>query len=206
MMDFSYQLIQRVISPAGGCGALSKRHGQSALAFTTIEFIGAVVVMLVLAVIGLAGFRIYEREMPVKHVAKSLNHAFSSARTFAIAQNAVYSVQINLNFNNFWIDETNELGQTLLAKVVRPEPIGDQVEIDSIFFGSTRINNTQSSIPVRFLPDGSSDDVTVYLRLAAADSTNPANIYTIRLYGPTGLSRIFENQRLTLSALIEPTS
>ena len=186
----------------GGLGAACRcRRG-----FSALEFVTAVVISMILATIAFSGLRLYEQDLPARALAKRINHAFSSARAFAIAQNAIYSVQLDLEHGNFWIDETDGLGNPVVPKVVRPEPFDEKVQIESVLFGLNPADPSQGPIPIRFLPDGSSDDVTIYLKLLEATGDDPRQIQTVRLYGPTGMSKVFENVRLPLAAADGPTT
>jgi Tfp pilus assembly protein FimT len=174
----------------------SHPHGRRWRGFSTIELFAVVVITLILSVIAVAGYRVYQHQMPVKYTAQRMVHSFSVARAFAISQNTVYAVQIDPVHRNYWIDQTDQNGAPQVPKVVSPELIDAQVDIDSVQFslGQPVINGPVISI--RFFPDGSSDDVHVFFRMKVDDATVPFSIFTVRLYGPTGESRLFENQRL----------
>jgi Tfp pilus assembly protein FimT len=172
--------------------------------FSSVEFIGAVVISMVLSVIAVAGYRIYQRDLPLREGARRLAHTFSTARAFAISNNSVYTVQIDRQYHNFWIDETNAVGVPILPKVTRPEPLDDRVRINDILFGANSAVGVASLTPVRFFSDGSSDDVRVFMNLADVQTTDSASICTVRLYGPTGQSRIFEGEWLLPPAPLAP--
>lgn len=169
---------------------------RSRLGFTTVEFIGVMVISLILGTIAMAGFRLYQKELPVKYAARRIVHAFATARAFAIAHNSVYTVQIDRVHRNFWIDETDQVGRPTAPKVTRPEPIDERIEIEAIQFTQTAPVALTDVASVRFFPDGSSDDLRIFMKLELADALDDNNIYSVRLYGPTGQSRVFENQRL----------
>lgn len=172
------------------------RVTKNAAAFTTVEFMGVMVIAMVLSVIAFAGFHIYKKEMPVKGDAERINYAFANARAQAIANNGYYSVNFDIANHNFWLDETDSAGNTTVHKVTSPEKLNDKVVIDDVLFGLNPAPVQDGIISVLFSPDGSSDDASFYLRLSSADPQVAANIVTVRLYGPTGLSKVFENQRL----------
>lgn len=171
------------------------RPGRRRRGFSALEFMTALVVGSILTVIAVSAYQIYEREMPVRHAARRLSHAFSAARAFAVSNDSTYAVRISEPYNNFWIDETDELGYPIQPKVTSPEPFGDQVAIDGIMFGEN-LTTDALAVPVLFYPYGNSDDVRVFLHLKGTDPGNERNIYTVRLYGPTGQSTVFDGQRL----------
>lgn len=161
-----------------------------------MELFAALVVSLILTLVAIAGYRVYQRQMPVKYTAQRLVHSFSAARAFAIAHNDIFCVQYDPVRRNFWIDQTDETGLPVVAKVVRPEVIDEKVAVDGLQFAQGPQVQSGPAIPIRFFPDGSSDDVRIYLRMKADDPATSESIYTVRLYGPTGQSRLFERRRL----------
>lgn len=180
-------------------------HGRSApcpffvrtrRAFSMIEFLGALVVSGIVSSMALVGYRVYERELPVRHAASRLSHAFATARAYAIAQNAIYAVRIDRRYKNFWIDQVTTAGVIQRAKVTRPEPIDDNVVIDDVWFGLSPAGAAADPLTFRFLSDGSSDDGRVFFVLDGKDPAVGTNVYTVRIYGPTGQSKVFANQRL----------
>lgn len=157
----------------------------------------AVVIGAIVSVLAMGTYRLYERELPVRHAARRLAHGLSSARALAISQNAPYAVLIDRRYGNFWIDQVDTAGKTTTPKVVPPEAFGEKVQLIDIQFGLTPVSTTAADpIVIRFLPDGSSEDVRVYLRMISAPNT-PGATWTVRNYGPTGQSKVFENQQLS---------
>ena len=72
-----------------------------------------------------------------------------------------------------------------------------------ISYGVTPLTtSTQTGLPIRFFPDGSCDDVRVTLRLGDASSTV---FYAVRVYGPTGQSRVLSNVDPTTGSLVAIT-
>lgn len=172
------------------------RAFRKAHAFTTVEFMGVMVIAMILSAIAIGGLHLYEQEMPVKTDARRLNYAFANARAQAIANNGYFALNIDLGNRNFWLDETDVVGNPINPKVTHPEKLNDKVVIANAQFGLDPSSTIDGIIKVLFFPDGSSDDARFYLRLTGADASDTENIFTVRLYGPTGLSKVFENQRL----------
>jgi len=165
-------------------------------AFTTIEMLGGLSISVILTVIALSGYRVFHRNMPLDQTAGQLSHVCSTARAYAISHNSTYTVKIDLTHRNFWIDATDENGNPIVSQVIHPESIHDHVEINEIRFGNTPISSNTSILPIRFFPDGSADDVRIFLKLWSQDTNHNEAYYTLRIYGPTGHSKIFKFQRL----------
>ena len=163
--------------------------------FSSIEFFAAAVIGMILTVVAVAGYRVYQRQMPVKFTAQRLVHGFSAARAFAVAHNSYFTLQLDLGHRTFWIDQVDATGAPVAPKVVNPEMLDEKVAVEGVQFGQNP-PPPNIIVPIRFFPDGSSDDVHIFLRMKADNAAADANIFTVRLYGPTGMSRLFENRRL----------
>jgi hypothetical protein len=183
--------------PAGNPPRAFPRHRRRNRGFTALELLGAMVLSLILLTVGMAGFRLYERELPLSGAAGRLTHGLATARTMAIARNSTFTVVIDRRFNHYYIDETDRFGGVLAPQVVAPESFGEQVIVESI------LPLNASVVRARFFPDGSSDELYIHMKLAnRVNSNDEADVTTVRLYGPTGQSRVFENQRLTEVAAV----
>ncbi|MCE5229201.1 prepilin-type N-terminal cleavage/methylation domain-containing protein [bacterium] len=167
--------------------------------FTALEVTAAVLIILILAAVGMAGVKLIGHRDRVDESARRLVHAFSVARAMAIGNNTTYTVRIDSTHRNFWLDETSVTGETIAAKVIRPELFEQNVIIDKFIYGPITVNFEEVR-PVRFFADGSSDDVTIQMRNNFDSASNPANIDTIRVYGPTGQCKLFLNERREPSA------
>lgn len=155
----------------------------------------AVVLSMILSVIGLAGYKLYEHELPVEHATKRIVHAFSLARAYAIAKNTTCAVRIDLIHHIFWVDETDAFGTTIVPKITTPEGIDPRVQLDA-FSGMRRFGTPSLNIIYAlFNHDGSSTNARLYFKLAG-DKSDPANYFTIKLYGPTGQAKVFARQRV----------
>lgn len=168
--------------------------------FTALEVLIAVTLSLILSVVAVVGFEIYQREQPLDESARRLARACNAARSLAISTNQIHAVQIDRRFNNFWVDQTDEDGAPVVLKVVPPQEFSRQVRIENILFGSGNDLTTDSLFvppnfdgrtPIVFFPDGSSDDASVLLSHEA--SPEPT---TVRVYGPTGTARVIDTGTL----------
>lgn len=178
---------------------------RSTRAFTAVEIMLSVAIGLVVAVIGFSGLRLFDAELPAKSVSRRFSHALSTARSFAIARNGFYQVGIDLDNGSFWIDQINDpnapppdpLDDKYRPKIVSPEGIDDRVAVNGLRFGGNPILQSTGIQTILFRPDGSADaDVRIEFHQVAADPAIDANIFTVRVYGPSGLNRVFPFQRI----------
>jgi len=175
---------------------------KAARAFTMMELILAIVIGMIVSVLGFSGFRMFNQEMPLKSTTRKLNHTFATARSFAIARNGYFQVTLDLDHHQYWVDQISNPAlppviMTRNQKIVSPEKVDDRVKIEGVW--GPFLNATPVSTGIQtflFHPDGSIDHegrITFYE--AAKDPTIATNIYTLRIYGATGLSQIFPHER-----------
>ena len=158
-----------------------------------LELIAVIVIIAILSSLSVIGFRRSRQTSLIDSESRKIRNAFSTARSWAIGQSGYFQVVISLDDSSYWIDQINAAGTVTRAKVITPEAIHDLVEITDLSIGS--VSYTSGVQYVRFYPNGRSNEVTVHLILAAADHSDAAQYYTIRLYGPTARANIFKNQR-----------
>jgi Tfp pilus assembly protein FimT len=172
-------------------------------AFTTIELILAIVIGLIVSVLGFSGFRVFSQELPVKSATRRMNHVFATARSFAIARNGYFQVTLDLDRKNFWIDEINNPTidppsiLTRNQKIVSPEKIDDRVAIEGVRYVFLAVAPFTTGIQhFIFRPDGSANlDARITFHEVAKDPAIDSNIHTLRLYGGTGLTKVFPRER-----------
>lgn len=173
--------------------------------YSAVEIIVASAIGVLIAVIGFSGTRIFDTELPVKSQARRFAHCVSTARSFAIARNAFYRVSFDLDNRSFWIDRINDpnapppipANDRYEPKVVSPEGVDERVLVNGIFYGVTRTAATSGIQSVIFRPDGSADvEARVEFHQISQDPTVDSNIFTVRIYGPSGLNKVFPHQRI----------
>lgn len=169
--------------------------------YSVMELLTVIMVGLIVSVIGFSGFQIYERRLPARSSALRFSYALSTARTFAISRNGFYRVVLDLDNENFWIDELADPADTSFGeyrpKVVSPERIDERARIEGVLQTGSGAVQTSGFQRFVFRPDGSSDrDARIYFFNRGEDTTLERNIYTVRLYGPTGVNEVFDRQRL----------
>ena len=182
---------------AGEClklNPINAKYRRSKLAHTSLELLAAILVMLILTAIAMAGFRLYDQRAPVDHSATRLAHMFSTARAMAISHNTSYGVRVSTEKRNFWIDEIIPSGYPLVSQVVPPEQFADGTIVHDFLYGLNQAPLEPIWL-VRFFADGSSDDVSIILALDTFEPTRDEDFTTVRVYGPTGQTRVFENER-----------
>ncbi len=195
--------VEVAVKPAGKpvlkrTGIRSRRRG-----FSQLETITAIAIGLIVSVIGFSGSRIFQDSLPVSSVATRFNSALSTARSMAIAHNGFFQVVLDLDERIWWIDEIPDPSAIspppILngAKVESPEPVDERVKIEGVSYfvaGSPVTTGRQVFI---FFPDGSADrDAHITFYQIAKNPAINRNIWTVRLYGPTGSNRVFPRQRI----------
>lgn len=169
--------------------------------YTVVELITAMAIAVIVSVIGFSGTRLFSRQLPVKTTASQLSHMCSTARSFAISGNTYYRVLIDLDNRNFWIDRSDDpatIGtDEWKPKVVSPEKVDPRVKIEGIAFGLNTTVQTTGIQSILFRPDGSADqEAHITIHQAADDPAIGTNIFTVRVYGPTGVNQVYPYQRI----------
>ena len=192
MVGLAFESYGRAVP--GRVGSAGRRR-----AFNMVELLTTITIAMVISTIGFSGFRLFKRQLPVTSAATRFSNALSTARSYAIARNGFYQVTFDLDHRNFWIDEIPDPvlspgAPPTTPKVVSPEVIDDRVRILGVTqTGSTNEVTTGLQFFI-FNPDGSADrDVRVRLIQIAEDPAVPGNVVTIRLYGPTGHSKVMQS-------------
>ncbi len=173
--------------------------------FTIVELLTILVLGMVLAVIGFSGTRLFDRTRPVESSARRFSHALSTARALAIARNGFFQVTLDLGERNFWVDEVTEPPEedslpgtapgVVRPKVVPAEALHSHVRVVGVEDTGAQAPATSGLQRFVFGPDGSaSRDSRIVFVHARDDPTVPGNLYTVRLYGPTGHNKLFERR------------
>lgn len=169
--------------------------------FHTLELISAVAIALVVMAIGFSGFRIYNNGMPVDSVSRELTHVLGTARSMSISRNSFHAFRIDLAEGNFWVDEIPDPSDPSAppipsgAKRLESQGVDSRVRVEGARFGNgvTQTLGIQSLV---FGPDGSADaECRIYLYEAGEDPNVDYNIHTVRVYGPTGLAKVYPHAR-----------
>jgi Tfp pilus assembly protein FimT len=158
--------------------------------FTTMELITVIIITMILTTIAVAGYRLYQRDLPIKYAADRLVRTLSTARSYAVANNSYYTVQFDRQYQNYWIDETDDAGTVLVPKVTAPDAVGEQARFAAFQIGGNAVDETVALVPVRFAPDGSCDDARITLQMGGGAATL---YYDVRVYGPTGVGKVIAN-------------
>lgn len=175
-------------------------------AFSALELIAAIAIGLIVSVIGFSGFRIFHNEMPVKSVAQRISHSLSTARSFAVSRNGFFVFVFDIDRRSFWVSQVNDPAADTTSptfidrsrpKILTPEFVDRRVAIEGINIipgGPIIGSGTQQ---IMFRPDGSADvDARLTFYDAERNPADSANVYTVRLYGPTGHNKLYPRQRI----------
>lgn len=183
-----------------------RRRHHNRRAYSAVELITAIAIGLIVATLGFSGLRIFHNEAPVKSVSQRFSHALSTARSFAVARNAFFSVVLDIDRRSFWINQINDPASdpndpTFISryrpKVVTPEFVDKRVTIEGVQFVFNGPLLSAGIQEVIFAPDGSSNfDARFTFYDTERGAADPGNIYTVRLYGPTGHNKIYPRQRI----------
>lgn len=173
----------------------------------------AIVIAMILLILGFSGFKLFARQLPPQSMARRVNHAMSTARSFAISYNSYYEVVMDLDNRSFWIDEA--LDPNLPAndpenlqrrkKVTVAEPIDPRVAVEvyhNLADPSPADDMPVAGAPVTtgltsivFAPDGSALQYAyITFRQTADDPAVARNLHTIRVYMPTGVTDVYEHE------------
>ncbi len=175
--------------------------------FSLIESLTVMAIMMIVATIGFSAFQIFDSEQTAAKTAKRFSHALSTAQGFAIEQNGFFRVVLDLENTVFWIDEIPDpalvpnvlVDQTIVIrpKIISPEDVGKLVTVEGVLDSGGGALQTSGFQNFIFGPDGGADrDTRVFFFRTRDDPTSDRNIFTVRLYGPTGSNEVFERQRI----------
>lgn len=183
---------------AAGGSKWPMRHG-SRSGVSILELIAALALSMVLSVLGFSAFSLFKRQAPVKSSSNGLSQALSTARSLAVSRNSRFQVTLDLDRSHFWIDEITSAGipNVTRPKIVRPETIEKRTRIEGVLHGGMVTAATTGRQVFIFNPDGSAErEARIFFILKADDPADTTKITTVRLYGPTGLNRVFAGQRI----------
>lgn len=185
--------------------------------FSLVELSVVAAILLLLALLAIGSYVNFATARRVRSGAEEVNSVFTTARAYAIASNkwhrVVFQMRNPLNAGeevySYWIDEiapnssgTPNAPQPGLAsgilrpKVTTPEALPQEIRLAAIYVdnGDTATTYTSAAnqaVVVRFRPDGSSDGALVSLIDRQHATTDEARYYQVKVYAPTGKSKIF---------------
>lgn len=170
-----------------------RRRNTNIRAFSTIELLVVALILVLLATISLTSLSGRSRLDEASSEARKILQLLGTARSYALAENGYFRAVIWLDKSSYWIDEVDQNGQVVRAKIVTPEPLDDNVVIPEVLVDSAV--HTSGEVVIRFTPQGNSNDASIFLIRRGADQTDASLYQTVRLYGPTGRANILKNQR-----------
>jgi prepilin-type N-terminal cleavage/methylation domain-containing protein len=163
--------------------------------FSALELLVAVIIISIVSTAGVLGYSNYRQRNELESAARKITSTMSAARQYAITTNAPYQVVLNLPSEAFWIDEMDALGTSIRRQqATLPGEMPDFVTIESATVES--VAATSGRVEIKFWPDGHSDNATIVLLHDSNLGNTKENVLSIKVYGPTGASRIHLGQRL----------
>lgn len=165
-----------------------------ARAATLIELIVVLLVVVILSAGSITLWARYHRDAQMDGEARKIDKLLATTRAMAMGESAYYRATFWPADMSYWIDETDAGGNVLRPKVLSPERMSRQVEIDQLIGGV--LTTSGNTVSLRFYPDGTSDNATIYIIEKDADHSDDTQYYTIKLYGPTGRTAIFANDKI----------
>jgi len=168
-----------------------RRRNISPTAFTAIELLVVLLILVLLATISLTSFAGRNRQSQLAAEARKIQRLLDTARSYALSENGHFQAVIWLDRPSYWIDEIDSSGTVTRPKIVTPEPVDEGVQITDILVNSDVYRS--GIVAIRFFPQGNSNDATIHLVSRGASTSAAKSSHTVKLYGPTGRSDIFDN-------------
>ena len=161
---------------------------------TAIELTVVMLIISLMATVSVGVYVNYYKANLVESEAGKIDRLLATARGNAIRNAVPTRATFWLDRPAYWIDEGSEADGNLRLQITTPEQVHDLVRISSIDVNSSP---TMSSgvAEITFRPDGTSDNATIHLLHKEAKAGDDSEYYTIKVYGPTGRSKVFEKER-----------
>jgi prepilin-type N-terminal cleavage/methylation domain-containing protein len=183
-------------------------------AFTLVELMVVFAITAILTLIAVGSYASFRKSRQIRSAAESVNSVFVAARSYAIATGQWHRVVFQ--FKNlagaeqysYWVDEIDPFTSAVpnpaipeparKAKITTPDVMQEQVKISGIKidpYPTEFAHPADTYVVVRFFPDGTSDMTSVYLLPIGADPAQDVNYYTVKVYSPTGKSKIIPDDK-----------
>lgn len=180
----------------GSAGVLGDRR-----AVTLVELLVVLAVSMILLASASAMYVSSRKAGDLSGDTMKVQKLIATARSYAISSpDRFYQATFWPAGSAFWIDEIDTATKVLRPKIVAPEPLSDQVVMAAVSGRAIRekLSDGTEVFHVRFYPDGSSDDGSVYLIRKDRKEADPAghNYQQIKIYGPTARTRLFKDKDL----------
>ncbi len=166
---------------------------------TLMEMLTVVLILVVLSLLSLGAFSRQHQVSLLHNEALKVQATLGLARSRAISQNVPYQFDFWTTNPSFWIDRLAGDGLSIdQSRETTPGRVDPLVVIDVVVSPPNAFPATSlvDIVSIRFQPDGSSEDAVIHLIRAGADASDPTQFYSVKLYGPSGNSRIFPNVKL----------
>lgn len=161
--------------------------------FTIAEVLVVLVIISFASTVSLLAYSNYRKAATVRSAAEMIKRTMVDARYRAIANGTPSQVVFDLTNQAFWVDVLDTDGSILKPKVIQPEPIGEEVVLESVQIQSTTYSSGQRS--VIFQADGTNPLAKVILRREADDPNLDESYYTVQIYPSSAEPHIWANTR-----------
>ena len=200
-----------------GFAAARRRHLSKSIkrsrGLSYIEILTVLVIITIMSTTGLLTYRQTRLNMRLKDGATELKNVMGVARAMAISQNRFYSVRLDFTAGNYWIDEfvvDNGVLRRSRPKLTTPKALPDFIHFERVFvqhivdpvlsnglseFIAAPVTGSQF-VDIFFSPRGTSDYASINLLRDAANSTNPGEYYSVRLFSSTAVAELLANQQV----------
>ena len=166
---------------------------------TLMELLTVVLILVVLSMLSLGAFSRQHQVSLLHNEALKVQSTLGLARSRAISQNVPYQFDFWTTNPSYWIDRLASDGMSIeQSRETTPAQVNALVIMDVAVSPPNAFPATAlvDIVSIRFQSDGSSEDAVIHLIREGADASDPSQYYSVKLYGPSGSSKIFPNVRL----------
>ena len=169
-----------------------RRRGR--VGFSLLEALTVLVVMGILTSFAFLVYGNHRRALRARTAARQIGTLFTTARAFAINQNAHFQAVLDLSTSGLWIDRIDQGGQVVVPKMTTPENWSVYVRVMGVSVNGDAFEN--GLVRIRFHPNGTADSARIILLGEGGGTHSAGDYFTVKLYSPTARSRVFAGSRL----------
>lgn len=170
-----------------------RRAMRGARAFTLLEMVVVLAIVVILSTMALYSYVQYRRSLALESSARLVQQMLMAGRARAITTALPQDVVISLDADTFWVDAWDATRTTARRQVVPETATAENVVIESVRIGGTTYTTGLQAIP--FEADGTNPLVVVDLRRDFDDPLVPANYFSVRLLPTSSEAQIRRNDR-----------
>jgi Tfp pilus assembly protein FimT len=159
-----------------------------------MEILVVLAILAILSSAAIFSYGSYRKTLSVRSTTQEITSLFSTARSLAINSNRPHSATLDLDAQEFWIDELSPdataVARPKLSGTARP---ADFVVIDDVALASGI--QTTGLIKILFWPDGRGTYAIVHVRRDLDDPALSSSYHSIQVFASTGATRVYPNER-----------